>query len=141
MEEEISQVWVIVASLTLLPRRNYLGEYTIEYLQYINEKQNWVERTNSLGKAATYSSAEAAEAVINTKCFKSKFPSDSSFAMLISETITKRNIHYLDQNSVLHQKIQALVDEVYAGKEIAHQEYLETLKRISSTEETQDSAK
>jgi hypothetical protein len=59
--------------------------------------------------------------------------------MLISETRT--NLHYLNPNSILHQKIQALVDEIYAEKEVAHQRYLGTLKRIASTEETPDSAK
>ncbi|QIW88520.1 hypothetical protein [Pseudanabaena phage PA-SR01] len=140
MEEEISQVWVIVLELSLLPRRNFYGEYSLIYLREIVDGE-YTRITRYLGQAKTYPSAEAAKAVMSTEYFKKWYPDDKSFAMLVSETRTVRNLHYLDQNSILHQKIQALVDEAYAEKEVAQQKHLEALKRISSTEETLNSAK
>jgi hypothetical protein len=137
MEEEISQVWVIVMQLTLEPRKFYCGNYVITYLREIVDG-DYTQITTFLEKAKHYPSAEAANAVMNTEYFKKWHPDGKPFAMLISETRTVKNLHYLDQNSILHQKIQALVDETYAEKQIAHQKYLETLKRISSTEETPD---
>lgn len=133
MQEYVSQVWVIVTELRLLPRRRFCGEYSLKYLRStdyssgIGQLYPW---TDKLEYAMQLSSLDFCNAIM-TKDFLGVYP--DAFAMLISET--KTNLHYLNPNSILHQKIQELVDKAYTEKEV------ETLKRISSTEETPDSAK
>jgi len=136
MEEEISQVWVIVMQLTLEPKKFYCGNYVVTYLKNIVDG-DYIQITTFLEQAKHYPSAEAAKAVMSTEYFKKWYPDGEPFAMLISETRTVKNLHYRDQDSVLHQKIQSLVDELYAEKEIAQalEKYAETLKNIISSGE------
>jgi hypothetical protein len=129
MEEEVSQVWVIVTELKLLPRKRFCGEYTLRYLANIVQGE-YVRETTGIESAMQFTSAETAKDVMSEYLLK-YYP--DAFAMLVSETKTIRDLHYLDPNSILHQKIQALVDERYSEKEV--------VKNSSSTEETPDSTK
>lgn len=104
------QVWVIVTELKLTPRTKFYGGYTITYLRstdYSSCTENLT--TDKLNYAMQLYSLDSCKSIMTEEFFKNH---PNAFAISVSE-IT-HDLHYLNQNNILHQKLKTLVDERYS---------------------------